>query len=705
MGMKETLDKLIADAMMPDNEIAVRNLLQELKKIDTEILKEASGALGELCIAWEEGVTKSEDKANICVLLAEMSVLDTPDFRGSLHAAIRKLLPPYLASGAVVKAIGAKDESVPASEAAQRLRKLQRLRSTALVYQYDSFQWSKIHSIDNVTGTIAISPLNGGSVSSVPIASAIFSLHFFNMTPDIMNLLYPGKINYRSADEYRKIFRACTLSRLTDQKLHDIVQRIMIPDIMNRDLFENWWSTEGGAGTVAGTAASERAFWNARSIFELYTLLTPLMKDGSVSMTADAAATLTKLFARVKRDIQPKDIAMLTECISALATANTAEVMAPVFQPLRGVVPFWPARITKELPLAALEAWGKLSVKNMTGFVKAASMLYTADELALLATMLPLKCIGPVFEVLPVQTVHSTILAQKALSCDMILWIYRNRKALPNRIATAIDMARCISALSVEKLPKEWTAAQRDLQKSLFDKADFQKYIIDNADGDIPSIIGGLQRYRHFQHGERQSVMVKLSRQSEEIKDYLESGAGSKLMGAAAKTKTEKAPVTSLASHKRLSDELNDLVSVQIPENAAAVALARSYGDLRENAEYDAAKERRRFLHRRRAELEKTLNFIQPTAFKDIEINDHAVVGSVVVLAAADGSEDREYYLLGAWDGDPEKRYISYKTKIGEALLDKKVGDVAEIPGAGKFTIKAVKALPESLRKALACEE
>ena len=308
------------------------------------------------------------------------------------------------------------------------------------------------------------------------------------------------------------------------------------------------------------------------------------------------------------------------------------------------------------------------------------------------------------FATLPEQIVQETILAQKTYSCDLILWIFKNRNALPKKISTEIDMARCISALSTEGLPKEWGAALRDLKKAVFDKADFQKYLIENADGDIPGLVGGLQRYRSFQPGERQSVMVKLSRQSQDIKDYLESGAGSKLMGAAAKTTTEEAPLTSIASHKKLADELHDLISVQIPENSAAVALARSYGDLRENAEYDAAKERRRYLHRRRSELEKTLGFIQPTDFKNVEIKDHAVIGSVVTLAAADGTE-QVYTLLGAWDGDPDKRYISYKTKIGEALLDKKIGDSVEIPGAGKFTIKAVSALPEDLRKALACED
>ena len=187
MGMKEMLDKLIADAGMPDNEIAVRELLERMEKIDLEVLKAASDQFKELCEAWLSDVTKSEDKAYICIRLAELSIVDTPEFRECLHAAIRKVLPPYLTSGSVIKAIGAKDSATSVHDAAMRLRKLQQLRSTALVYQQSNHSWGKIHGIDNVTGTIAISSLESGSVSSIPIASAITSVHFFNTT-DFDNL-------------------------------------------------------------------------------------------------------------------------------------------------------------------------------------------------------------------------------------------------------------------------------------------------------------------------------------------------------------------------------------------------------------------------------------------------------------------------------------------------------------------------------------
>jgi transcription elongation GreA/GreB family factor len=152
----------------------------------------------------------------------------------------------------------------------------------------------------------------------------------------------------------------------------------------------------------------------------------------------------------------------------------------------------------------------------------------------------------------------------------------------------------------------------------------------------------------------------------------------------------------------KLVQELEDIINVQIPENGKAIAHARSYGDFRENAEYDAAKERRRFLHRRRAELESTVGSVQTTDFKNIEVKDTVVLGSAVTLASANGT-DSVYYILGAWDGDPDRNRISYRTVMGEALLEKKVGSSVKLPN-GEFTIKAISVLPADLVKELADE-
>ena len=167
---EKTLKELIESAKQPENEDTVIRLLDNLDNVESGILAAEAEPFRQLLESWSEDITRSDDKALLCVKLAERNVLDTEDFRSALHLAVRKLLPPYLASGSVIKAIGAKDPSVSVRDVAQRLRKLQHLRSTALVYHQETKQWGKINGIDKVTGTIAVTALMGNSVSSVPIA-------------------------------------------------------------------------------------------------------------------------------------------------------------------------------------------------------------------------------------------------------------------------------------------------------------------------------------------------------------------------------------------------------------------------------------------------------------------------------------------------------------------------------------------------------
>ena len=189
-----------------------------------------------------------------------------------------------------------------------------------------------------------------------------------------------------------------------------------------------------------------------------------------------------------------------------------------------------------------------------------------------------------------------------------------------------------------------------------------------------------------------------------ELRDYIESGAGSKLLGTNAASSADKPPVTSVASQKRMLAELKELIEVKIPQNAAAVAYARSFGDLRENAEYDAAKEQRRFLQKRRSDLEKTLANIESTSFKDVVLSNVVVPGCKVFLKNAAGSE-LSYYILGAWDGDPERGRISYKAPIGQALTDRKVGEKVKLPELGEYVIERLEPLPADMIREFSGEE
>ncbi len=138
---------------------------------------------------------------------------------------------------------------------------------------------------------------------------------------------------------------------------------------------------------------------------------------------------------------------------------------------------------------------------------------------------------------------------------------------------------------------------------------------------------------------------------------------------------------------ERLTAELKELTDVKRPEIVAAVAEARSHGDLRENAAYDAARQDQAMIEKRIQELEGMLRNVKVLEASSNGANGVIGVGSKVTVDF-DG-EDEVYTLVGAIEAKPSEGLISTESPIGRALEGKKVGDsaVVETPG-GSMTLK-----------------
>ena len=716
-----SLSDLILYAQMEEHDDAVNVLLDRVNRLgssDIQELRAAAPQFEALFEAWDDAIANSEDKARLCVRLAEFSILDSANFRGALNIAVRKLLPPYLVSGAVVKALGAKDANIGVREVALRLKKLQRMRSTAIMYQQETGQCGRITGIDRVTGTIAVTPVDGSSSSSIPIATAVVSSYFFDSTPELADLLDPLRSALRPAAEYRRLLNRLALVDIPEQKIQDLVQHLLVPRIFTADEFTAWWN----AASATATTGTKRHFGDSRSVLELYTLLKAATENGETVKVDEATAEkLQKLFVRVSNRLLPKDVQMLAESISCLAPGADRDILATMLAPLRGQVPFWPAKVPEGVKLQNLAIWAKVSVKDLDGLLAATRAIYTMDEFVSLGLLLPLRSMSVFFEPQKkskedapeiaaekeeadrnlVQLIITKIAAMETLSADVCLWIWKNRTRIKSKIITSmVDMEAVVAALNRQDLPKEWGAAQRELKRILLgEKADFREFLIENADGDIPSIVASLQKFR-TQTSELQSLMGKMSRHSTEFKEYIESGEGSKILGIRATDATERPPLTSIASRNRMQAELKHLVEVLIPQNAEAVAYARSFGDLRENAEYDAAKEQRRFLQRRRSDLEKSLGFMEVTNFGNVELAGTVAPGCRVFLKNANGKEV-SYYILGAWDGDVDHGRIAYTAPLGQALVEHKVGEKVKLADLGECVIEKVEPLPPEMVKEL----
>ena len=123
----------------------------------------------------------------------------------------------------------------------------------------------------------------------------------------------------------------------------------------------------------------------------------------------------------------------------------------------------------------------------------------------------------------------------------------------------------------------------------------------------------------------------------------------------------------------------------KIPANSQAIEAARELGDLRENAEYQMAKDEQKILLSRQADLQTDLMRAKPTDFTDAP-SDAVGIGSNVTLSNTNSGESQKYTILGAWDSDPDNNVLSYLTPLGQKLLGKKVDDLVETEVEGTVT-------------------
>ena len=132
-----------------------------------------------------------------------------------------------------------------------------------------------------------------------------------------------------------------------------------------------------------------------------------------------------------------------------------------------------------------------------------------------------------------------------------------------------------------------------------------------------------------------------------------------------------------------------------IPKNSQDIGVARSYGDLRENAEFKYAKERQGLLMAQAGQLAADLEKVKPTDFRDVAFTQ-VVQGCGVQLAYANDTMET-YYILGVWDQDETLSIISSETRLAKALMGRKEGEHVVIP-AGECVIKAILPLPGAVR-------
>ncbi len=325
-------------------------------------------------------------------------------------------------------------------------------------------------------------------------------------------------------------------------------------------------------------------------------------------------------------------------------------------------------------------------VNNLAGVLDDLSGPAQKRALAILKTTAPDRLIREISRLSSRSLDEITdLLAQKAdtieqwvhnqtAGLELLCWICKNVSSPASRKAHPwLDAFQTPSLLlavleGIESAPNK--TASKKLRDVLFVEGELVADLLANADTQaVRTLTRLILSSSVFEELDRRSLMARIVKEHPFVQEFLVS-----------KTVKEQSLIVSWASYNKRKAELEDIVQKKIPQNSKEIGLARSYGDLRENFEFKAAKDMQKLLMRRRAELEILLARAQATNFADTK-TDVVSIGTSVTVTDLGTNQSHTYHILGAWDSDPARGIISYPAALAQTLLNKKVGDTIEAAG------------------------
>lgn len=262
---------------------------------------------------------------------------------------------------------------------------------------------------------------------------------------------------------------------------------------------------------------------------------------------------------------------------------------------------------------------------------------------------------------------------EQNLRAPVLLWIVKNRASrkfskLLNDLITPRLLSSILFAIDYEALQ---TAGTRRLPLAdiLSDDADLIPDLLATADPETArDLANSLILNQGFEELTKKSLLARFIKLFPGIQSLVSNEADDK----------GEMLLVSRESHERKRQEYETLVSKKIPENSRAIAAAREHGDLRENSEYKMAKQDQALLLAQKSQLEREMAGARITDFTEATA-DVVGVGTVVELRDLADNSTVRYTILGAWDSDPDRHIISYKTPLGQGLLSKRVGEQVKL--------------------------
>ncbi len=261
---------------------------------------------------------------------------------------------------------------------------------------------------------------------------------------------------------------------------------------------------------------------------------------------------------------------------------------------------------------------------------------------------------------------------QRSLASEVLVWIARERSGLAAEPASTDLLRAMTSALERDHLDEENRKSNR-IYTLLMDDRELIADLITGVD--LPQVRIYARQFLltpAIDELGKRSLLARFIRVYPEIEELIHEGQD--------KSQKEEEPLyVSWPSLEEKKKQYHHLISVEIPKNRDDISLARSYGDLRENFEYKSAKEYARVLERRRSEMERELSRAQGSEFLDA-VDTKVCIGTAIQIQDVATGAKEDFKILGAWDTVAAQGIISYLSITGAALLNKTVGEEADLP-------------------------
>jgi transcription elongation GreA/GreB family factor/transcription elongation factor GreA-like protein len=259
------------------------------------------------------------------------------------------------------------------------------------------------------------------------------------------------------------------------------------------------------------------------------------------------------------------------------------------------------------------------------------------------------------------------LISQHQAASNLLLWLARERSDSFADILGPEVFRAMLTAMERDQFNEKRSNKLRDY---VLDDQTLLVELIGSADLEvIKDLTRALQLSPCFNDMDKRSLLARI------VKTY----PAVQTMISGEQTRQDNSFLVSWESLDRRKNEYADLVQKSIPANSKEIALARSFGDLRENHEYKAAKEMQKILMRRKGELESQLVRARGADFANPR-TDVVSIGTEVHVTDLDLQHPEHFIILGAWDSNPEKGIISYLTPVAQSLLNRKPLEEVEVP-------------------------